>query len=176
MKCKRCGSMMIHSRDEDGLPIWECLACGETVDIGERPKAEAPHVPDEEKGLRAPRIIHGISQKESQRIYRDSPGGQAAWERYRRGDLFKASHAKHRKTAKYAATQQRFKERRKLFRKIWEHQHGAWGENYTCPLKFFYKGPNGMIFNDPEKCNCKNIPIEELSPTMCTMSCVEHIQ
>lgn len=176
MKCKRCGTSMIRSRDDEKWPIFECLACGETVDIGERPKKVAPIVPDEEKGLRAPRIIHGISQAESQRIYRHTPGGQAAWDRYRHSDLYKAAHAKHRKTEKYKATQERFKQRRKLFKQVFDNEHGAWGNIYTCPFKFFYKGPNGMMYNDPEKCNCKDIPAEELSVTMCQMTCAAHIQ
>lgn len=91
------------------------MVCGFSQDITpERPKPPPIEI-DTVKPLAR---VHGISARESRRIYAKTPAGKAARKRYHTSPLFKAAHARHRQTDKYRASQERFKTKQKLFRNI----------------------------------------------------------
>lgn len=119
----------------------------------------------EELTVKPLRRIHGISPKESRRIYRNTPAGQAAWNRYRYSDLFYEAHARHRHTQKYKDTQARYHEKLKLFRRLLRILNGEKELESTCPLNLFYKGPNDETYHNRELCN--------FDGEDCTLTCLE---
>ena len=159
MRCNRCGSNMLFEEPEEGTIEKVCLACGNRVTISVV-KKESTVVPKEDFPFKPTRRIRGISAKESRRIYSKTPAGKAAWERYRRSQLFYEAHARHRQTEKYKETQKRFKEKQELFNLLLYPLPES-----TCPLNLFFKGPEGEIYNNRSQCDCNNGD--------CTFSCAD---
>jgi len=149
--CPECGKFLtIEKRDLEFFTqlILKC-ECGyqfifppreKKVEISEEEKIEQP--------IKPVKRVRGISAKESRRLYRHTPAGKAAWERYRRSDLFYEAHARHRQTDKYKETQQRYKAKIKLFKQILDKLEG----NSTCPLHLFWR-ENGRVMNNPDRCD-----------------------
>lgn len=133
-KCPRCNGLLFRDEYEDLV----CHACG-YVRYTERPITKVRT----EKPLKPIKRVRGISAKESRRLYRLTPAGQAAWRRYRYSELFYEAQARYRKTEGYKESQRRFKEKIKLFKRLSEILEGC-----THPyLKF-----DGKIFKC-KKCN-----------------------
>lgn len=157
-KCPRCGGRLLRSYDElicSRFCGWDGL-----IIPRERPQTE---VYVEELTVKPLRRIHGISAKESRRIYRNTPAGRAAWDRYRYSELFYEAHERHRHTQKYKDTQRRFHEKQRLFRRLLRILNGEEPES-TCPLNLFFKGPNGEVYHNPELCDFNN--------SDCTLTCL----
>jgi len=150
-ECPKCSShnFLTEYEEDDRSTSLVCVSCGTRIEIS-RVNPKSLEVPIEEKGP-IQRKIPGLSRAELQRRYRDSPVGKKAWERYRYSELFYQAHARHRLTQTYKETQERFKQKRKLFKVLLEPIL-----EFTCPLKLFYKGPNGEIYHNQEKCDFDN--------------------
>ena len=158
-RCPRCDSRLLRYYDE----LTCSRFCGFTLELlPERPFVE-PYV--EELTVKPLRRIHGISAKESRRIYRNTPAGKAAWDRYRRSELFYEAHARHRQTQKYKDTQARYHEKQKLFMRILRRLNGDKEPESTCPLNLFYTGPNDEVYHNPSKCDAKD--------NDCTLTCLD---
>lgn len=149
--CIKCGSRSFFPEEEDEMVYAVCLQCGNRVSVRTTAKPK-PVEPPIEQPLKPKKRIRGISAKESRRIYSKSPAGKAAWERYRRSELFYEAHARHRATETYAETQRRYKDKVKLFKKLLHSQETLIME-YTCPLKIFHKGPHGEVYNNQILCD-----------------------
>ena len=148
MKCPRCGSGFVTLEEYGGITDAVCNICGSRVEISRRPTMVSQPVSGIDIPSKPYRRLLGVSPKESRRVYRNSPAGKAAWERYRYSKLYYEAHARHRKTEKYAEGQRRFKEKRKLFKLLLQPV-----PEFTCPLKLFHKGPDGETYNDIALCN-----------------------
>jgi len=147
-RCPRCGAGLLRSYDE--LICSQFCGWDGFIIFPERPQIE-PYV--EELTVSPLRRIHGISAKESRRIYRNTPAGRAAWDRYRYSELYYEAHARHRRTQKYRDTQERYHEKIKLFTRILRRLNGEKEPESTCPLDLFYKGPNDEIYHNRELCD-----------------------
>ena len=143
--CPRCHSQLFTEEDEYRIRDIICVSCGYRKDIT---KHKPIIIPEEEIHIPSTRLIHGISSKTSTKIWRRSPAGKASIRRYNQSELFLEAHERHRKTEKYRISQERFKERRKLFKLLVSKPLIS-----TCPLGLFYKSDDGETFNDQSKCN-----------------------
>lgn len=147
-RCNKCITGIMVPETEDGQEEWVCINCGNRVPgLGGRP-SRLTEIPEIDIPLKPRKRLIGISAKESRRLYRNTPAGKAAWERYRHSELFYEAHARHRKTEKYKDTQARFKEKRRLFKILLNPPRES-----TCPIDLFRKGPNGEVYNNQERCN-----------------------
>lgn len=157
--CGKCGSRVVFVETEDGITESYCPICSLRTEIS-RETRPSIIIPEDEIPIKPLRRIRGISAKESRRLYRHTPAGKAAWERYRYSELFYEAHERHRHTETYRETQRRFKEKQKLFKMLLYPPPES-----TCPLNLFFKGPNGEVYHNPEKCNYNNGD--------CTLTCMD---
>lgn len=165
-RCPRCGARILTNYDE----LLCSKFCGYRDIVPETPRSKRSHstnlkiaeadLPEADtQTVTSPTQTYSstrLTTEESQRLYRDSPAGKAAWNRYRYSNLFYEAHARHRQTQKYKDTQARYHEKQKLFKRLLyasEATSGNQNSQSTCPLKLFYKGPKGEVYHDPDKCD-----------------------
>ena len=149
--CPRCHKGILLTSYDEKICSNFCGYSEVIIKDENQTKHQVP--PLEEISVKPFRRIHGISAAESRRIYRNSPAGKAAWERYRRSPLFSEAHARHRKTQKYRDTQRRYHDKQKLYKTLYDRLNGNLPPESTCPLNLFYKGSNGEVYHDLDKCD-----------------------
>ena len=159
--CPRCGLNNIFIEEDEESTIEKvCLSCGARIEVS-RKTMKPVEITPKDLPIKPTRRIHGISAKESRRYYHNSPAGKAAWERYRRSELFYEAHARHRQTETYKQTQERFKQKVRLFNAILYPPAKS-----TCPLNLFFEGPNQEVYHNRSKCDFDPVQKD------CTMTCI----